>query len=314
MVEGKISAINLDKTTETKPITPGVLESFVGNDGTLADVELSGGTTFTATAIKNAVEAGFKVLTDNNLIKEAVKTPEQILTELIPTVHTGLVSEGVLKADAITEVSGNITSGYKAKNNTGFALIMTKGEEKVLAVTNVLGLAKVYNTEGADITADNADLVTEALAYQEANGKKFYDLAVKKFTTIMEGAANFKEVKPEIFNTVVAAMEFDVNGTKYYGFNAKPFGYDVMDLYVVVDATGKVVKVTATEVFIDPTGYIPAPDGLDKYGDKFIGMNGNEAIDGVEVIGSATLSSNAFKLAIKDALATFNKINVGGAE
>lgn len=313
-MEGVISGINLDKTTESKPITDGLLDSFIGNDGTLGNVEITGGTTFTGTAIKDAVAKGFEYLAANGLIKEAVKTPEQILDELTPTLHTGLSNEGLLKGNAITNASGNIVKGYDALNHTGFSLLMKNGDNFVIAVTNNFGKVKVYDLEGKDITADNAAIVEEALAYQNANGKKYFQGEIVNYSKMMEGAQNFKEVNVDVFNYIAAAAEFDVAGTKYYGFTAKAYGFDsgIMNIYVIVDAEGKIVKVQADRVFIDPSGYVPAPEDIKNYGDQFVGKNDAASIDGVEIVAGATLSSKAFKQATKDALSAFAKM--GGAE
>ena len=61
----------------------------------------------------------------------------------------------------------------------------------------------------------------------------------------MPGAANVAPITLEAFNTVVTALSFDVEGVQYYAFYSKSFGYEIMDVYYILDAEGKIVKVRA---------------------------------------------------------------------
>ena len=114
--------------------------SFVGKDSTLENVGVHAGATFSSNAFKEALLAGFNALIENDLIKAGVKGDDQILTELIATVHTGLVSNGVLKATDIA-ADGKIIKGYEATNGSGNGFIMKDNDKMYLAVTNTLGCA-----------------------------------------------------------------------------------------------------------------------------------------------------------------------------
>ena len=317
--DGKICGLQLDGYTDSidfRDKDASYMDSFIGKDSALADVNLVAGCTFSSTAFKNAVSDGLSALIANSLIAEGVKSPAQILTELIPTVHTGLASGSALKCDPV-EASGNIQSGFKGINGSGFAYIMTKGEESYLAVTNMLGACKIYNVEGADVTADHADLVTEALAHTNANGSSLTEAANKKFATMMPDATDMKSVTVDVFSTVVAATEFKVGDATYYGFYSKSFGFGGhdMDIYVVVDANGAIAKLDAKTLFFDEE-YFHADDAVDQkgYKESFIGLNGETFTGENAMIAGATMTSNAMKQSTNDAFAAFKAITVNGGD
>ena len=297
--DGKICGLQLDGYTDSidfRDKDASYMDSFIGKDSALADVNLVAGCTFSSTAFKNAVSEGLSALISNSLIAEGVKSPAQILTELIPTVHAGLASGSALKCDPV-EGSGNIQSGFKGTNGSGFAYIMTKGEESYLAVTNMLGGCKIYNVDGADVTADHADLATEALTHTNANGTSFTEAANKKFSTMMPDATDMKPV------------------TVDYGFYSKSFGFQGMDVYVVIDANGAIAKIDA-KTFIFEEEYFNDFGGMDvsAYKDGFKGLT-SETFDGSQaIIATATMTSNAMKQSTSDAFAAFKAITTNGGD
>ena len=307
--DGKISGLLCDVYTESQELLPSFLPSFIGKDSALADVEVTGGTTYSSKAIKTAVENSLACLIANGLITEGVKGPEQILTELIPSVHAGLAT---LKCEKEAG-SGNILTIYKGENGAGFAYIMTKGEGTYLAVTNNLGACKVYDVEGADVTALHSDLVESALAHTAANGTSYVDSFTSRVKSMMSGADNFNTLTVDAYNTVVSALSFELEGATYYAFYSKSFGYEVMDVYYILDSEGKIVKMSAQTFIFDeeyffafaglPSGYISGFNGLTS--ETF---NGEQAI-----IATATLSSNGMKQATYDIFAAYKATQNGGA-
>lgn len=311
--DGKITKVNNDVYSESQALVPGFLDSFTGKDSALPGVEVTGGTTYSSKALKAAVESGLNALINNDLIKAGVKSDAQILSELIPTVFPGITSEGALKADAFSSPTGNIESGYIGQNGAGCAFIMKQGEERFLAVCNNLNACKVYNKDGADVTAEHADLVTEALDAAKTNAENYYNKAVTKFTRMMAGATNFASIDIEVFETVVAAVKFEVEGSKYYGFYSKSFGFEIMDVYYVLDSEGKIVKMTAdTLIFHEEyfTSFEGIPDGYQK---GFIGNDSSSFDENIAIIAGATMTSNAMKKSTKDIFAAFDTA-LGGAE
>ena len=311
--DGKICGIQCDVYTESKDFGADFVKAFLGKDSALADVNIVAGVTYSSVAFKDAVSAGLGALISNQLIAEGVKSDAQILSEMIPTVHPGMASAGTLKAEEITP-AGNIVSGYKAENNAGFAYIMTEGEASYLAVCNALGAVRVYNVEGADVTAEKSALADEAKAHALANQTSYVDAAKTKFAQMMAGATDMQELTVDFFGTVVAAVEFKVEDATYYGFYARPFGFETMDVYVVIDENGAIAKMTA-KTFIFEEEYFNAFGGMnvESYVGGFVGLT--DQWDGsAALIATATMSTNAVKQATNDAFAAFKAMQNGGAD
>ena len=130
----------------------------------------------------------------------------------------------------------------KSGNDVGFAYIMTEGDASFLVLVNAMGYGKVYNVEGADVTADHAALVTEAKAHAAANQTSYATAVQTKFGRLMSGAADFTALELDTFNTVALAYTFTVEGTTYYGFYSRSVGFHQMDVYFVLDENGAIVK------------------------------------------------------------------------
>ena len=311
--DGKICGIQCDVYTESKDFGDAFVQAFLGKDSALADVNIVAGVTYSSVAFKDAVSAGLGALISNQLIAEGVKSGSQILSEMIPTVHPGMASAGTLKAEAITP-TGNIVSAYKAANNAGFAYIMTEGEASYLAVCNALGVVHVYNVEGADVTVEKSALADEAKAHALANQTSYVDAAKNKFAQMMEGATDMQELTVDFFGTVVAAVEFKVEDATYYGFYARPFGFETMDVYVVIDENGAIAKMTA-KTFIFEEEYFNNFGGMnvESYVGGFVGIT--DQWDGsAALIATATMSTNGIKQATNDAFAAFKAMQNGGAD
>jgi hypothetical protein len=317
---GKICGINLVSHSESLIFAADYPSTYIGADSALAGVELYAGSTYSSTAFKNAVEGAMGVLTANDLIAAGVKTDEQVLAEMIPTLHTGLSSGGMLKAEKSVG-SGNIFEGYKALNGSGFAFIMQKGDAKLLALVNNAGACKIVDVTGADVTADNAALCEEALA--AAGAQK--DFAADAATMIKGVFADAAQITPVAFNTfgnVVYAATFQTGANTYFAFFSKPLTYEdtPMSICTILDENGAIVKQNVREMaFGHGVEYMPgikdyvnsAAQNYKDYLAKFDGLTGETLSDSV-LISGATLSSTAVKLATADVFAPFNSINNGG--
>ncbi len=318
---GKICGLKLAAHSESVIFGADYPSTYIGKDSALTGVEFYAGSTYSSKAFKTAVEEAMGVLISNNLITAGVKTDEQILAEMIPTLHTGLSSGGVLKADQIV-ASGNIVEGYKALNGSGFAFIVKNGDAKLLVLVNAAGICKVYDTTGADVTAANEAACTEALA---AAGTKV-DYKTQAETAILAAYSDATEIKLVDFNTfgnVVYAASFQSADKTYFAFFSAPLTYEdtPMSVLTVLDDTGAIAKQTIKE-FAFGHGVEYMPIYTEGYGDtssaafkayleKFIGLKDTTLSDDV-LIAHATVSSTAVKLATKDAFAAFNSIDKGG--
>lgn len=311
--DGKIIKINYTVPAPDYQTKPGYKESYEGQDSTLAGVEVTGGATETSKAIKLGVSKGFAVLISNDLIKAGVKSDAQILKELIPTVHSGLATiDGTLK---VTEEAGtgNIETIYKSLNGSGNAYIVKNGDATVLAVTNAMGVCKVYDVEGNDVTAANEAVKNEVLTHANANAADYKTKAENKFKSMMSlGDATITAINATTHNSVVYAAEFDVNGAKHYGFYARTlsFGDEVMEIFIVVDANGAIAKLSCS-TYIFHEEYFTQFGGMpSNYEGGFVGVT-EETFTDQATIATATMSSNGVKQATQDAFKTFNSVKGG---
>ena len=309
--EGKICGIQIDSYNDTPSFDfrekdPNYLGSYIGKDSALADIGTVSGSTFSSTAFKTAVEGAMGVLIENNLIAAGVKSDAQILEELIPTVAPGFTK--LTEATA----SGNIQKALKAENDTGFAYIMTEGEATYLAVVNATGVCKVYNVEGADVTADHAALADEAKAVAAAAQTGYTDALITKIGRMMEGATDFAALELDTFNTVVSAVSFKVGDANYYGFYSRSIGFHQMDVYIVIDENGAIAKIDAKQFIFDEE-YFGAFGGMNvgEYKGGFVGVTEETWTGDQAIIATATMTSNAMKESTTDAFASFNSIKGG---
>ena len=289
------------------------LDKYIGKDSALSGVDAVSGATISSNAFKAAVEEALGALISNNLITAGVKSDAQILEELVSVVAPGFVKLADVSA------SGNIKKAIKAGNDAGFAYIMTEGENSYLAVVNAMGVCKIYNVEGVDVTADHEALVTEAKAHASANQKDYVSSLRTKVIKTMSGATNFENLSIDTFNTVVATLRFQHDGSTYYAFYARSFGFDQMDVYVIVDANGAIVKLDAKTLIFGTDhfhGYQFPGNSEGSYKNGFIGQTGDTWTGDQAIITGATMTSNAMKEAVTDAFAAFDSIitNEGGEQ
>ncbi len=309
--DGKICGVQIDSYNDTASFDfrtkdPSYLASYVGKDSALADIGTVSGSTYSSTAFKNAVSEAMGVLISNNMIAEGVKSDAQILTELIATVAPGYTKTEEVAAE------GNIQKALKATNDTGFAYVMTEGEASFLAVVNAMGVCKIYNVEGADVTADHAAIADEAKAHAAANQTSYTDALTKKVEKMMEGAADVTALELDTFNTVVAAVSFKLEDATYYGFYSRSIGFHQMDVFFVIDENGAIAKMDATQFIFDEE-YFGSFAGMNKteYKAGFVGLTGETFNGDAAIIATATMTSNAMKESTNDAFAAFNSIKGG---
>lgn len=311
--DGKICGIQIYSYNDTASFDfrakdPNYLGSYIGKDSALADIGTVSGSTYSSTAFKNAVQEALNVLVANNLIEEGVKSDAQILTELIPTVATGFTKTEEVSA------SGNIEKALKATNGAGFAYVVTEGESSFLAIVNAMGVCKVYDVDGADVTDTKSAIVTEAKAHASSNQTSYIDAFKTKVGLMMNGASDITAIELETFNSVVSAVEFNFNGAKYYAFYSRSIGFDQMDVYVIIDSNGAIAKVDAKQLIFNEEyffgfGGVPAD-----YKNGFIGITSGSWTGEQAVISGATMTTNAIKQSITDSFGSFNSIDKGGNE
>lgn len=308
--EGKITGVQIDNYTDSIDVRAkdeNFLPSFVGQDSTLAEVNLVAGCTFSSTSIRNAVQTGMETLTSNNLISAGVKGPAQILMELLPTVAPGMAK--VTEAEA----SGSMEAAYQADSGTGFAYIMTDGDGTYLAVVNAMDACKLYDVDGNDVTADHNALVQEAQASAAAGQEDFSNAFQKKLDKLYEGTTAVTPLTPAVFGSVVYAASFQYEDAAYTMYYCRPVGFDQMDLYIVLDETGAIARLDAKQLFFE-TDYFPVDDNVDQpaYKAGFEGLTADNFPVDTGVITGATMTSTAVRQAVADSFAAFGLIQNGG--
>ena len=317
-MSGKICGIKLVSHSESLIFGAEYPDTYIGQDSALADVDIYAGSTFSSTAFKNAVSEAMEALAANNLVSAGVKSDAQILTEMIPTLHTGLTSAGMFKATEVA-ASGNIEIGYKALNGSGYAFIIKSGEASFLALVNASGVCKVYDTTGADVTDANAAVSAEAIAAAEL--KNFETEANKMITKKFDDATEITPIELTTFSNVVYACSFKSGENTYYAFYSTPLSYgdEAMAICTVIDENGAIVNQNIKQMaFGHGVEYMPgiqdyvnsSSQAYKDYLAKFEGMTGETLGDDV-LISGGTISSSAVKLATKDAFNAFESIKGG---
>lgn len=309
--DGKIIAVNNEAYHDTEGYNifnkdPNYASTFAGQDSTLADVGLVAGSTHSSSAFRSAVSHAFEVLVLNDMITAGVKSDDQILTEMIATIAPSFTK--------LTEVtaSGSIVKAMKSDFGTGFALIMNDGTANYLAMVNAFGHCAIYNVEGTDVSADNTTLVDEAVAFASANATNYYDTAINKFAVLMPGATDFVSLESvTTFGTIAAGAQFTVDGTTYYGFYSRAYGFQQMEIFFIIDEEGKIAKMDATQFIFEEHYFMGFAGMPDNYVEGFTGLD-SESFDGSQsIIATATMTSNAVKQATEDSFAAFNSIKGG---
>ena len=301
--EGQITGSKCLETQDTFGKEPQLDNTYNGQ--TLGDFtpNMIGGATMTSSGYRDAVNTALQafVLASGGKLDPAIEL-EKMISTLAPALNNPT------KVDA----SGNIKKALKATNDTGFAYIMKDGEESFLAIVNAMGVCKIYNVEGADVTADHAAIADEAKAHASANQTSYTDTLTKKIEKLMEGAAEFTALQPEIFNTVVSAVSFKLDGATYYGFYSRSIGFHQMDVFIIIDENGAIAKVDATQFIFDEE-YFGSFAGMNKteYKAGFVGLTGETWTGDAAIIATATMTSNAMKQSTTDAFAAFDSIKGG---
>ena len=313
--EGKIIGISLDDYPESKDFGAGYPDTFIGQDSTLAGVQIVAGCTYSSVAFRDAVADGMNALIANGLMAAGVKSDEQILLELVPTLHSGLVNgKGIAQYDELDGDGANIAKILKAKNNSGFAYIIKEGDITLLAVTNASGKVKVFNTEGADVTAQYAAAAESAKNHTLANPANTADRDNLRLGALLEGATITAAELPETFNSVTNFYAMEKDGAKYYGFVSRTYGYDnkVMGVYFVLDDNGAVVGMNVDTMIFDAEYYHNYTLDEPAYKASFKGLTKDTFTGDNTIISGATFTADSVKQATDDIFDLYSAMK-GGA-
>jgi Na+-translocating ferredoxin:NAD+ oxidoreductase RnfG subunit len=315
--EGKICGIQLDAYPESKDFGADYPGTFVGQDSALADVQVVSGCTYSSVAFRDAVLDGMNLLIANDLMAAGVKSDDQLLTELIPTVHTGLVNQkGVSQCEELEGDGASILKILKPRNNSGFGYMMKEGDVSLLAVTNSCGSVKVFNVEGTDVTADYAAAAEAAKAHTLANIATNPDKDMQRLGLLLEGAEITAIPVEGVFNSVTSAYTMVKDGATYYGLVSRSYGYDneVMGVYYVIDENGAIVGMNADELIFHAEYFTTYTLDPAAYKAGFKGLTSGSWTGEQAVISGATMTSDAVKTSTNDIFAAFDILKGGAAQ
>lgn len=314
--EGKITGVELTAYPESKDFGAEYPTTFVGQDSALADVTVVAGVTYSSVAFRDAVSDGFNALIANELVGAGQKGADQLLMELLPSVHSGLVNNVAVGQYEESEGSGNIVKVMKARNNSGFAYLMANGDTMLLAAVNASGDVRLVDVEGNDVTDEDAysALKDEAVAHAAANQAAAPTDKEQGRMNMLLADAKISALKLDgVFNSVTSAYELTKGGETYYGFVARSYGYDneVMGVYYVLDASGAIVGMTADELIFYAEYFSAYTLDEPAYKAGFAGLTGESWTGEQAVIAGATMTSDAVKTATNDVFAAFAALKGG---
>ena len=322
--QGKITGIGVNAYPETKDVGEDYPKSFIGQDSALADVGLVAGVTYSSSAIRNAVSDGLNMLVENGMISAGVKTDAQILTELLPSVYSGIVNPaGVLQYEPVEVTDGQFTyiqQIMKALNGAGYAYIVKNGEQSYLAVCNGDGFGKLYNVEGTDVTDDAslADALAEVQNHAVHNTEGFAEKDLRKLQLLLPQTPTEVTRLPlgNILSTVTTVYELRDGDTLYYGFVSRSYGYSnlTMVMYYVLDENGAIVSMTSDELILHKEYFTDYTLDEPSYKAGFAGLTGDTWSDDKALITGATMTSDAVAASTRDVFAAFALIQQHGGD
>ena len=307
--DGKISNMDLTAYPETKDFGADYPSTYVGQDSTLADVQLVAGVTYASKAFKDATQAAFDALITNDLLAAGEMGPEQILTNLL------MVNDSAMSAPSgaaqYEEVSANgFTKGFKALNGTGYAFI-AEDSDPVLAMVNATGKVMVINTEGANVSDSHPTVVENAKAFYAANPIAGDSKDEKRLAKLVDKDATLEAIElGDSYNTVQAVYMIN---DQYYGFIVKSYGYqnELMTEYYVLDKDGAIVSMTVKEFILEAEYFSAYTLDEDSYKAGMIGLTSDTYTGEQTLIAGATVSTNAITSATNDVFAAYHAIVEG---
>ncbi len=303
--EGKITGVTHLETKETYGKEAELNGVYIGQSLESFSAHIISGATKSSIGYSDAVSAALQSFV---LVSGGELDPSFALLDMIPSLAPGFgTTEEV-------EAAGNIYKAFKSVSDTGFAYIVKDGEATYLILTNAYAACKVYDSEGKEVTANVSEaILADALAHASANQVKYTDKLNTNITNFNAGAAEITPVASDKFDTIVAGASFKADGADYYAFIARPFGYDQMNILIILDEGGAIVKLDCTTGIFFGHGveYMPFYNQYkeNEYESGFIGQTGTAGDN--YLMSGATMTSDAVKIAINDVFAAYNSIKGG---
>lgn len=321
--EGKISGVEISAYPETKELGVGYMDGYLGQDSTLAAVSLVSGATYSSSAIRGAIEAGFAALIDNELVGAGVKGDAQLLEELMPMAFSGMANSAGIAQYEEQDISAAgytyIQKSMKALTGTAMAYIVKDGENSYLALCNCAGGCKVVDVEGNEVTADVPAIVDEVTADAAKNIQSNAESEMKKLTKMVgeDGDAALITALPmdDVFSSITGVYSITTaDGAQFYGFVSTGFGYSNMPFvtYYILDENGAITAMDADELILIKEYFTAYELDEPSYKAGFVGVTAENFTGEQALISGATVSSDAVKTAVNDVFAAFDQLMKNG--
>ena len=303
--DGKVTGLQIMDYPDTKDVTEDFLTSFTDKDSALSGVDLVSGATYSSSAIRNAVSDALNYMVDAGMITAGVKSDEQILKELLPSVFPGIAN-----ADGILQISENSPENVMlAINGSGAAAVFEKDGASYLQILNINGDVKTFDVEGKEVSADKCDALASVKLASTADEDK------GKIATLAGDGAVLEEIPLEgVFSCVTSAFKITTADETYYGFGTRPYAYsnEIMPVYFILTEDGAISRMTAPEFILHGEYYNNYTLDKDAYKASFEGKTaGTFTDDDAFISAGATMSSVGIAMATNAAFDALSSI--GGA-
>lgn len=321
------------------------LSTYNGKTGSLEGVTGVAGATVSSKGLRSAVTAAFEVYSavsgadvpeaENPIEPEKPETPPvDFMAQLFPDVPKGDIIESAseeytaFKAGDQGFVILSSQEGFYSKpltlavgfdpNGSIVGIIVTEMNEtdgvgsgvgdaayleKYVGKTSAVDVDGVENVAGATISSTAFKDAVKAAVELFDTVKNDMQSAIAPFITKIYSDATAEEVT----NAEVDGFAAYKVGSKGYivlgsaeGFYSKP-----LTLAVGFDANGSITGIAVTEM--NETEGVGSGVGDAAYLEKYVGKTSAADVDGVENVAGATISSTAFKDALKDAIERFSQ-------
>ena len=315
--EGIITASQLKSYPETKDFGAEYPGTYVGQDSTLAGVQLVAGVTYSSAAYKNAVNDAFTALVANELVGAAQKSDEQLLMEVIGPAYPGIVNPAMILM--YEELEGNgaaIQKCFKTLNGAGLACMVSDGESSYMAVVNLDGDVMAIDVEGQLATDRlSVDVISQVQAAGAENLSSFAEKDSARLARMLEEGAELTPLPLNgVFSTVTTAYAVNQGGETLYGFVARSYGYanEIMPMFYVLDANGAIVSMTTSEFIFHSEYFSDYTLDVDSYKAGFAGLTADTWTGEQALISGATMSSDGVSSATDDVFAAFKLLQENG--
>ena len=306
--EGKVVVVKALKTNDTWGLEGDLNKVYIGD--TLDTIEFIDITT-AATPSKSC--KGYYNAVNAALQAAAIAAGAKIDPVIVLDSKLAELAPGFVNPTDVTATSGtDFVKVYKASNGAGFAYIYSDGENGYLVLVNATGGCIVYDVDGNDVTTAQAALAEQAKAHASANQSSYVSKLTTKINNLFAGASDIDEIELDTFGTIVSALTFKHDGADYYAFYSRSMGFDLMDIYIIIDSNGAIADLSVTELFIEEDWFEDCPDiKKDDYESRFDGLTNDTWTGDQAMISSATMTSNAVKTSTNDAFEAFELLTGG---